>query len=247
MKAIILILSSALLFQQKCDVNCTTVIKDQNGKEITVPIPCPPSPSPVSSPSVEPSPVPEPSSEPSPLPSPSPSPKPSPSSFPSPSPFPSPSIPIWCQIEVDGNFGEAPIDQCPQCWTDYAEANNVEIISRWGIEYRGERDCKGPKPDGDCGCKKVKNVDITPHSKKPFLAHRRASGGSETHKGCQPSNDSSMVPEIWVYPPNVVGGRCDPFSGDNYWCHHKAQVGQCGPTKFEVQHGAKASIIVNVP
>lgn len=239
MKLAILILSS-----------CFVTIKGCDGKEAQIPVPCS-SPVPSSSPSESPKPSPEispsplPSSEP--VPSPIPSPSESPIPVPEPSSVPSPSIPAWCILEADGNFGEAPLDQCPQCWTDYAEANNMEIISRWGIQYRGDRDCKGPKPDGDCGCKKVKNVDITPHSKTPFLAHRRAAGGTETHKGCQPSNDSSMVPAIWVYPPNATPGLCDPFSGDKYWCHHKARVGQCGKTKFEVQHGDKASIVINVP
>lgn len=188
----------------------------------------------------------------SPLPSASPiipSPSPSPSPIISPSPIPSndPGLPSYCKIEADGNFGEAPIDECPSCWTDYAALHNINIIDRWGIAFRGQRECKGPKPNGDCGCKVIKNVDITPHSRKPFLAHRRASGGSETHKGCQPANDSFDVPEIWVYPPNSPGGLCDPFSGDRYWCHHKAQVGQCGPTKFEVQAPGKASITLDVP
>lgn len=236
----------------------TCTIKGCDGKVYEVPCPIP-SPTPVSSPSPETSPEPSPSVEPSlpppstdpgPVPTPSPikpSPIPTPTPEPSstPNPSPTPGVPSYCIIEEDGNFGLAPEDICPACWQAYATTHNMQIISNWGIAYRGQRDCR---PKGiDCGCGVVKNVDITPHSRKPFLAHRREAGGTETHKGCQPANDSVEVPEIWVYPPNSVGGLCDPFSGDRYWCHHKAQVGQCGLTKFEVQDGAKASIIIRIP
>lgn len=248
-KILIPMLALVLILQQKCGVGDCKTIVIIDGKPIEVNIPCPvpsPSPSPSEEPIPSPSPTtgPVPSPSPSNLPSPSPTPIPSPSPSPKPSPSPSttPSIPDYCIIGPDGNFGEPPLDLCPACWIDYAELKNQPIIEYWGIAFRSKRSCSG----ADCGCGVVTNVDITPHSDKPFLRHR-AGGGSETHKGCQPAKLSPEVPDIWVYPPNDTPGLCDPFSGDRYWCHHKAKAGTCGPTKFEVRQDPFRSIIVNIP
>lgn len=223
-----------LLLQKTCGVgDCKTVII-VDGKPIEVNIPCPvPSASPISDP--EPVPTVEPSLPPEPSPTPEISPVPTPE--PTPKPSPSPGIPSYCIIGPDGNFGEAPIDECPQCWIDYARLNNRPIIDSWGLAYGARRDCRKKPGSIDCGCGVVENVHQTPHSKKPYLAHR--SQGTETHKGCQPKG--SDVPQIIVYPPNAPAGKCDPFSSDPYWCHHKPQDGQCGMTKFEVQGGKSIS------
>lgn len=142
-------------------------------------------------------------------------------------------------LGADGNYPTPPDGVCPACWR-----SDPDLISTWGIALRSKTPCSGP------GCPfgvKI-NVDITPHSKKPYLRHR-AGGGSDTWIPCQPHELSPDVPDIWVYPPNAEAGLCDPFSGSRYWCHHKPQAGQGGPTKFEVRPVGKPwkSILVDVP
>lgn len=214
------------------------------------PLPWPspaPSTSPSSSPSGSPGPAPSPSPSASPVPSPTPVPTPSPSPSPLPSPSPSPSSSpsgYQCILGEDGNFPIPEEGTCPVCWRTYGEP----IIQYWGIAFRSKTPCSGP----NCPWGIKINVDITPHSKKPFLRHRTGvpgGGGTETWPGCQPPVDSPLVPDIWVYPPNDVAGICDPFSGSRYWCHHKPQGHQGGATRFEVRHGLPPYrfVIVNVP
>jgi hypothetical protein len=191
--------------------------------------------------------IPKPSPSPSPDPLPIPSASPiiaSPIPIPSPviTPTPNPELPSYCKIEADGNFGLPPEDgTCPPCWLA-AQETYGPIISYWGLAFRSKTPCRGE----NCPLGVRVNVDKTPHSKKPFLPHRRG-GGSETLRGCQPEPDSLDIPDIWVYPPNSDPGYCDNFSGSRYWCHHKPQSGQVGPTKFEIQAPGKRSIIVPVP
>jgi hypothetical protein len=196
--------------------------------------------------------IPKPSPSPStnPLPSPSASPIIIPSPKPSPSPSTSPEQDAWCKIEEDGNFGLPPENgTCPPCWLA-AQETYGPIISYWGLAFRSKTPCNPQNRDANgnltCPLGLRVNVDKTPHSKKPFLPHRRG-GGSETLRGCQPAIDSLDIPDIWVYPPNSDPGYCDNFSGSRYWCHHKPQSGQVGPTKFEIQAPGKRSIIVPVP
>lgn len=164
------------------------------------------------------------------------------------SPKPSPSIPPdgdrWCTLDADGFYPTPPEDFCPPCWR-----SNPAVLAYWGIALQSKRPCQGV----NCGCGVVANVNVTPHSNdNKFLRHRydfelRVFKGSETHKGCQPSENSLDIPDIWVYPPNDEAGLCDPFSGSRYWCHHKAKAGTCGKTKFEVHEPPFRSIIVDIP
>lgn len=164
---------------------------------------------------------------------------------PIPSPIIEPSTPpvdIYCVLQPDGFYLTPPIDECPPCWR-----NDPDVIGYWGIAAGNPRNCTG----ANCGCGKVLNVHLTPHSTDDkFLRHRydfekKKFSGSETHKGCQPKTREEGVPEIWVYPPNDTPGLCDPFSSDVYWCHHKAQRHQCGKTKFEVRQAPFKSIILD--
>lgn len=188
-------------------------------------------------PSPEVSPIPSPIT-PSPVPSNSPSPIPSVPPIPSPSPV----VDFYCTVQPDGFYPTPPLDECPPCWK-----NDPDVIGYWGIGKGGERGCTGV----NCGCGKVLNVHLTPHSTDDkFLRHRydfeeKKFSGSETHKGCQPAVDSHDIPEIWVYPPNDTPGLCDPFSGSRYWCHHKAKAGTCGKTKFEVRQPPFKSITLD--
>lgn len=153
-----------------------------------------------------------------------------------------PTSDFYCTVQPDGFYPTPPLDQCPPCWK-----NNPDVIGYWGIGKGGDRKCTGV----NCGCGKVLNVHMTPHSTDDkFLRHRydfekQQFSGSETHKGCQPAEDSKEIPEIWVYPPNDVPGLCDPFSGSRYWCHHKARAGTCGKTKFEVRQPPFKSITLD--
>jgi hypothetical protein len=175
---------------------------------------------------------------------PSPSPCPSPSA--SPVPSPPPSDEDACKLGPDGNYPVPPVGTCPACWK--ADPN---LIDYWGIAFRSKTPCSGP----NCPYGIKINVDITPHSRKPYLRHRQQNGGggTDTWEGCQPCSDPSnpecraAVPEIWVYPRGAEAGLCDPFSGSLYWCHHKPQDGQGGPTKFEVHAPPFRSIVVDVP
>lgn len=185
----------------------------------------------------------------SPIPSPTSPPPPSPIIEPSPiipSPIPSssPDTDFYCTVQEDGFYPTPPINECPPCWKD-----SPDVIGYWGIAKGGDRKCTG----ANCGCGVVINAHITPHSTDDrFLRHRydfekKQFSGSETHKGCQPAEDSQDVPDIWVYPPNDTAGKCDPLSSSRYWCHHKAKAGTCGKTKFEVHEPPFKSIIVNIP
>lgn len=136
----------------------------------------------------------------------------------------------------DGNFPIPEEGVCPACWQQYPEP----IIAYWGLAFRSKTNCSGP----NCPYGLRINVDKTPHSKKPFLRHR-AGGGSETWRACQPPVDSELIPDIWVDPPNADEGYCDNFSGSKYWCHHKPQLGQDGPTKFTIQSPPFKAIMVD--
>ena len=179
---------------------------------------------------------PEPCASPTPVP-PSPSPKPSPSSSPPPNDD-------ACTMGADGNYPTPPDGVCPACWRE-----DPNLIQYWGIAFRSKTPCSGP----NCPYGIKINVDITPHSAKPYLRHRAAAGGSETWTPCQPCGDPgnpecrAAIPSIWVYPRGAEAGLCDPFSGSLFWCHHKPQAGQDRPTKFEVRQPPFKSIIVNVP
>jgi len=183
----------------------------------------------------------------SPVPSPSAVPPTPPPASPTPvPPTPPPSDDQACVLGPDGNYPMPPIGTCPACWR--ADPN---LISYWGIALRTKIPCSGPK----CPYGFKYNVDITPHSAKPYLRHRQwnGGGGTDTWDGCQPCGDPAnpecraAIPAIWVYPPNAEPGLCDPFSGSLYWCHHKPQAGQGGPTKFEVHAPPFRSIVVQVP
>jgi hypothetical protein len=179
---------------------------------------------------------------------PPPTPTPTPPAPPTPTPPPlPPSDDKACELQPDGMYPLPPEGTCPACWRA-----QPDLISYWGISFRSKTQCGGP----NCPYGIKINVDLTPHSPKRFLRHRLGQpdgGGSDTLFACQPCGDPSnpecraAIPEIWVYPPGAEPGLCDPFSGSLYWCHHKPQAGQEGPTKFEVRAPPFRSVIVNVP
>jgi hypothetical protein len=144
----------------------------------------------------------------------------------------------------DGNFPIPPDGTCPACWRapEYAS----RLLTGWGVALQSMRPCSGNcQKDGYLGV--IVNVHITPHSAKPFLAHR-AGGGSEMWAGCQPPLMDPSVPDIWVYPPNDTAGTCDPFSDSRYHCHHKPLARSAGPTKFEVRPVGRPwkSVVIDV-
>lgn len=161
---------------------------------------------------------------------------------PSSPPPPPPSDDEACKLGPDGNYPVPPVGTCPACWR-----KDPGLIAYWGVAFRSKTPCSGPS----CPYGVKVNVDITPHSAKPYLGHRAQ--GSDTWEGCQPCGDPSnpecraAIPEIWVYPPGAEPGLCDPFSGSLYWCHHKAQAGQGGKTRFEVHAPPFRFIEVDIP
>ncbi len=216
-----------------------------DGKLVCETIPA--SPSPTEEPPASPSP--ETPASPSPSTPPTPPASPSPSTPPSTPPSPPPSEDKACELQPDGMYPLPPEGTCPACWRA-----QPDLISYWGIAFMSKTQCERNNPKCPYGIKV--NVHLTPHSPKRFLRHRLGQpdgGGSDTLFACQPCGDPSnpecraAIPQIWVYPPGGEPGLCDPFSGSLYWCHHKPQAGQEGPTKFEVRAPPFRSVIVNVP
>jgi len=164
--------------------------------------------------------------EPSPSPSLPPTPSPSPSPSPNPTPVPSPTLPpSGCTIDpATGNYPIPIAGTCPGCFAD--------SLAWWGTAYRGRT---AINPQGGTYIGWRYKWDGTPHSVPPYCGHapgnRCQQWEPDTGAGCQ------QAPEFWMKRaggwPNDGGiewTKCDRFSNNPFYCHHKAKWNETGLT-----------------
>jgi len=146
--------------------------------------------------------------DPLPSPSPSPSPSPLPSPNPIPSPTPSPSPVAGCPV----GCGQ------PQ-WLGVALRSVVPINPQNG-KYLGKR----------------YNVDSTAHTFVP-ACQESPSENTEWKKACQDQHWPDGPDFYMTLPGHFEKDRCDPFSGGDWYCHHKPE----GPNGVS-GHGAQVGL-----
>lgn len=73
------------------------------------------------------------------------------------------------------------------------------------------------------------NVDGTPKSTRPYCGHVGDRFQCEQWAPCQ---DPEGPDFYMTLPGHWKNERCDKFSNNNYYCHHKPKADEVGPTTF---------------
>jgi hypothetical protein len=142
-----------------------------------------------------------------------PGPTPTPTPVPTPTPTPTPPGPV---VGPDGNYPLPANGACP--------AHFAESFDRVGASFRSRAPVK---TQGGVYLGWRYNFDATPKSKPPFCPHASGRLTCEQWVPCQPAAGFDFYLTL---PGKFTNERCDNFSAEPYWCHHKPKSNERGPT-----------------